>query len=202
MRNGDDLQADLVAVLELGDRLLRGEHRDHARHDHPVLVRPVHVGEEVVVAPAHASAQLFVGDPAAAHRVGREDDHQIHAELFHPLMQQAGKDRRGQVSRIVHRRRPPTKLGMARLGARRHVRERHGSLERRAGGHVLVEELLAEALPHVGQGCRHELENVAIDIDDGIARARLGSPEGCDALLRSRGRLLASSLDASVCTVQ
>ncbi len=163
----DDLEADGPAVLQLGDRLLGGVHGDQARHRQPVDVGGVGVGVELVESPADAPAQLVVLHGALREAVGGVDDGIVQTELFHAVVEQAGKHRRRPGAGVVGCA-PPGALGDAGGAHGRIAERRRVPADDRPLPAELLEPGRTQGFPQVREHGRKQLDGVSVGVDDGM----------------------------------
>jgi hypothetical protein len=111
-----DLAAELLgAELQLGDRLLGREHRDHGGRRQPVReLGEVFVGDDVEAA-HHGAPGLVVGNARDAEAGGGIDHAEIDAELVEPVVEHARHHRRGAIARVGRLARPVALHGDAAL---------------------------------------------------------------------------------------
>ena len=166
----DHLEAEVGAVPQPGQRLLRGVHGHHPRRGHPVGEGPVGGRVELVEATADPDAQLVVRDARDPEALRRIEDRVVEAELVHAVVHELRRRRGGEVAGVAGRRAPPRALRGAGGEAAVVVRV-HDPVERARLAPVALVGGAPEGFPQVRLHRRQVLEHVPVGVDDRVLQA-------------------------------
>jgi hypothetical protein len=113
-----DLRAQLLGhEFELGNRFVRGVHRDDRRRRQPVAEAAEVIGRDDIIGADHGAAGRVVLDARQAQTGGRVNDDKIQAELVEAVVEQFRHHRGGAVEGVFRLACPERLLADALLAA-------------------------------------------------------------------------------------